>query len=1109
VNFRRVMLVLLPLLGALFVFMVLRLVYIDWETSLVLKQTMPGVDSLTVPVGKERMQAAKGMEHEVTLNLNLVRKDKQGRMEMRFLADRAEHLEKNTTDVERPQIQFFGKGDEIITLMADRGMFVTRQGIKNIADIESGTLWGHVVLVHDRGTPDDHSDDLLVDLENLKFNGETYELTTDGPVVVAGLEVNLSARKMRMTIDRATRRINTMAFMEDIFISLETGDRLRMGMFGSPPETAPAGATKPMTPATGAPPAAPAADTGGSGLWQIDLVGDVDARQAAQRLQCEHLILYNQSGGGAQEQTASGAGGAPGAARRPPDDRQGRREGEAFANAKFLQPGAPPPLVVMARGPLIITPVDAAERKSRPDDLNWAVATGSPVLVDDAQTHIVGAKVQYNTKTGAGSVIGSGTPVLLEQPGRLNLTGDRLDFQRGDPRAGRTPVAEVQGEGQLQALVQTASFTGSSMPKAPGAAPAAGSGAAAGASPPQEPTSTLRASWTRGMRLDFYRLPAGEDVSTGQISRAAFHGAAVIAQQDGLLKGDDLVIDFFRPTEGRGQAVERLQGHGAVFLKNEQAEAKTPPKDHAKDSSKMTVGDITCEDLDITFVRDNSGSMQPKELRASGDKKPLTEGGKVVLINDPQGKIQARDLTVRFGVNEKGSRDAQFLEAFGDVDINREDLQAQGDHVRRDLAAGTILLEGRPARAKRGESRVVGPYVEFSQTDGRARVRGAGELEMPANTDLRGRPRARAEPMFVQWQNFMLFEDKRNFAQFDGNVRAATGGSRLASQRLWIYFADRPQKAAAASDIAAPAAGGAADAPAASQKAKADSGGIQNLFGRKSLVRVLAENDVRAVEQQVAEDKTVRYHMEMTGDNLTYLDVNRKAYIRGPGTLRILSRERAKAGQALLPGLALAAVSAAWLGAVPEGYARTEVAWADSMAYDGSTDRAYFKGSVDTAHIGRGAPGGDVRARGQSGTTRIKSNDLQIVFSEKKPAEAAAPGAPLPPAADESREERMAVEKLVADGSISLWVNDRRGTCERLIYQRDPELIRLYRGPEDWARLWQENEATQEFGQVVARTITYEPSTGRIDVVDQQEMTVTPRPKPPAVPQPRPRATRP
>jgi hypothetical protein len=140
---------------------------------------------------------------------------------------------------------------------------------------------------------------------------------------------------------------------------------------------------------------------------------------------------------------------------------------------------------------------------------------------------------------------------------------------------------------------------------------------------------------------------------------------------------------------------------------------------------------------------------------------------------------------------------------------------------------------------------------------------------------------------------------------------------------------------------------------------------------------------------------------------------------------------------------------------------------------------------------------------------RLESADLQAIFSEKPAPEAAGaaqppqPGAPKPPQPeptqpakpDVPREERMAVEKILADGGVRLWVDDRRGTCERLVYQRDPEEIRLYRGMDDWARLWQQNEASQEFGEIVARVISFVPATGRINVVEQQSIVLSQKPK--------------
>ena len=1075
-TFKRVMLVVLPLMGAVLCFTILRWIYLDWEASLTdyRPETVQGVREM--PPGGRKMQTPGGFLHDRTENLNLARKDADGRVQMRFLADVVEHLTEETADIHRPRIQFFTSSGEIITLLADKGLAVTKGPLLNADDIESGRLWGNLVLVHDRATPEDFTDDIFVSLEDLQFDNTTYEMATDGPVVMVGGEMSLTARRMRMVLDRETRRINTMTFFEDILITLETGERMNF-LQSEPTEPAPTTPSAPPAAAAAAPDgtdpdssdtAAPE-DVSGD-LWRIDLAGDVDARQATQRLRCDHLSLYNtqrepeKTGepGQPQEGGAEGKTAAETAA-----------EAEAEAESKAL-------LIVMADGPLIITPVGPAERKALGDKQHQVAAAGRPVRIEDGETVILGDAVQFNQKTGVATIIGKDEPILLEQPGRLRLTGQRLDFHRNaDP-----PRVEVKGEGRLRADVQTNGLT-----------PSVTSASASETAGPVEPTP-LDASWNRGMELALYSLPSGETGGLGEIASAAFHGQAVLKQADGILKGDDLRIEFF-PAEGEGgQAVRRLVGHGDVFLKN----AQPPEKDPAKGEATPAIGDIACQDLEIQFARDASGGTQPKRLEAAGD----------VAINDPQGKIRAADLTVAFGPSDEGKTEARFLEAFGNVLIDRDDLHAEGDHVRQDRTAGTLLLEGKPARARRlhqittaagekveAQSRVVGPRIEFSETEGKARVTGAGELELPATSDLQGRPRDKPEPLIVEWTKSMLFEDTRNFAHFDGKVKAKTGGSRLDAQRLWIYFADVPK-----TETAEPEA-------AKAGQTKPPGSEIASLFGEsgeKRLVRLLAENDVRAIDEQLADDGTVRHRMEMIGDNLTFLEQNRKAYMHGPGRVRILSRERTRDGDKVSPGLPPDKADAHWKGDVPSGYARTSVGWVESMAYDGTSERAYFSGEVDATHVGRGVPGeGDTQRRTPT-NTRITSRDLQVVFAEKKPpASETAPAAEVAPASKTPREQRMTVEKLVADGNVMLWVDDRRGSGARLLYQREPELIRLYRGPgpDEWARLWQENEATQEFGLIAARTITYDPSTERVDVVDQQVMTVAPKPKP--VPKPLPK----
>ena len=1060
-TFRRVMLVLLPLLGAIFVFMAFRYWYRWMDASWSVEGVGTERQRLEEPEDREGLDVGDGLRIEVTTNLHIVRKDRQGRPEMAFLADRVEEREGNIADITRPRIQFYTRQGEVMTLVADQAQVVTTGPLTDVEHIKSGRMWGNVVLSHDSGSRDDPTDDLLVGVEDLQFSNKGYELTTDGPVILVAPEMLLTARKMRMVLDRETRRINTLTLLEDILISMEAGRRLQIGLGPvaeseaveepaevPPPPPKPASADR----APAGPGKAPEDEEDGGSLWRIDLGGNVDAWQMEQRLRCDRVALYNEAGRSRTPSGAASPGGAsPNAADLPavPPEEQRAPEADAAPPTEppeteappYLRPGALPPLTVVADGPLIITPVGPEEQKALGDKRYEMTATGKPVTVEDARTRIVGAEVNYNLKTGAGRVVGEDAPILLEQPGRMRLTGGRLDFNRS------LGTAEVRGKGELYALVATRSLTGApSGDSAEAAAPEAGK------------PSTLDASWERGMRLAFYRLPTGEESGMGEIRQAAFSGNAVVVQKDGRLEGDELVIDFFPARKGSGQAIKRLVGHGGVVVKNERGAAAA--------GRPETVGDITCEDLDITFARTDSGGTDPKELKASGR----------VAINDPKGKIRAEDLTVTFARTDEGSLEADFLDAYGNVLIERGDLEAEGDHVKRDLGKGVMLLEGKPAMAARGGSRIIGPRIEFRQAEGKATVNGAGRLEIPATTDLRGQPLRSPVPLHIDWSRRMSFEDKRNFAFFDGDVHTKMADSELSCRQMWVHFKDLPQKEGEASD------------GSAGKTRAGDELGTEGLLGRKGVQRILADKDVSAVERRLDEDGTVRYQMEMVGDNLTYLEENRKAYISSPGRLRILSREDSGAGDSAGKGLVPEDVAAAWDAGVPDGYARTEVAWAEAMAYDGKADRAYFKGNVETTHVGRAAPGGGGSSRREPTTTRIESDDLQIVFSEQAAAETTA----SPTQEQAPREERMNVEKLMADGGVKIWVDDRRGTGRRLIYTREPQRIRLYRGADQWAHLWQASEREQKFGEVVAGVITYWPATQRVDLVDQRVISGTP-----------------
>jgi hypothetical protein len=207
------MLVVLPVLAVVFVFMVLRTWYREWEAGSPAEVPDVSGGAIQKPAGGgAEMETGSGTGHEISTNVNLIRKDREGRPEMQFLAERIVHTEKNTSDITRPRIRFFSRSGEVITLSADYGHAVTKGAVTDISSIESGRLWGNVILIHHGKNYEDPADDILVGLEDLTFNNETYELATDGPVVMVGREMDLTARRMKMVLDRKTRRIDTMTF---------------------------------------------------------------------------------------------------------------------------------------------------------------------------------------------------------------------------------------------------------------------------------------------------------------------------------------------------------------------------------------------------------------------------------------------------------------------------------------------------------------------------------------------------------------------------------------------------------------------------------------------------------------------------------------------------------------------------------------------------------------------------------------------------------------------------------------------------------------------------------------------------------------------------------
>ncbi len=1108
--------------------------------------------------------------HLVSENVDITRKDETGRITMRIVAEKVLHYPDNRSRIVNPIIIYYSEAGETLALVGDEADILRKgNGGLELGDIRSGTVRGDVVLSHDRGTPENSLDDFLVGLDDLSFDNHTDEMRTEGPVILVGDEISLTARRMLIVMDRDTGRVSAMTFYEDILASLKAGDRLRMGLARMPGEPEPeadpsnvdAGSPEAGTGDTEDPAPSPTAGTGGGDddegpvLWRIDAAGDVDARQLDQRLTAPRVGLYSEmarplaeSREGAAvpaegnsgdvpapgDRSAAGGSGAPSAPSEP-----GESDAETDSGA---------PLMVIADGPLIITPVDADELALMGPRRHELAASGGRVTLRDGDLRVEGDEVVYNVRSGEGRIAGDEGGVALRQPGRLDLTGESLRFSRRDG------TAVVSGPGRLKASLD-----------APGlmAGPDAGHGGGserhpAGGDPGPE---AFEASWLQSMKLHFGRTDDLSGEALPEVLRAEFHGSAAVKQRGGVLKGDDLAIDFHPRRPGRrdvavplwltlaeeadperglvpldipkgtitswhvgpgadvetgdvlatidvGGAIEAvaspadgrvarvLRAAGSDVLPGDVvAVVETPGRQAVRRLTATKdvylagtdpvgteggplgrVGSIACRDeLIVDFVTEANGGSIPKTLDARG----------AVRVRDAEGEVRAERLHTKFARTEEGDVDVLWMEAQGDVRVDRGETRAEGDYVLRDVPGGRLVLVGRPATASRGTGsdrrHIVGPQIAFLEGEGRAEVRGKGELTVPTTTDLRGRPREAARPLTVHWSKGMAFREERNFAQFAGTVAVHTGGSRLNAEDLWILFKDVPPEPAGETATTPE------DVPdedkADEEAALAGLGELNRLLEGKAVERIVTQGPTDIVEQETDPDGGVRFRFELIGEDLTFLDEDRKAYTRKAGRLWVLARDVPAEGEPPGPPLPPPQAERLWERDVPDGYSRIGIGWTDEMAFDERTYRAYFSGGVETDYVGRAvSPAGGAASGGAAGgarrsRVRVESGDLQVAF-----VEAPDEGADVDPADPQT----LAVDKFVADKGVDLTVDDRQGSAHRLYYQRKPEMLRLYSGPGRDARLWRENESEQEFDLVVAREITYYPATGRIDVKGQK-----------------------
>ncbi|MGQ9573869.1 MAG: hypothetical protein ACUVUC_00995 [Thermoguttaceae bacterium] len=117
-------------------------------------------------------------------------------------------------------------------------------------------------------------------------------------------------------------------------------------------------------------------------------------------------------------------------------------------------------------------------------------------------------------------------------------------------------------------------------------------------------------------------------------------------------------------------------------------------------------------------------------------------------------------------------------------------IQITGDRIHvveasRPYAAATVT--GRSARVQGRGLALSGPVIHLNGGTNQLRVEGPGQLELPLDRDLGGRPLRDRRPLAIAWQHRMVLDGRT--AIFEESVDAAVAGQRLRAEAVEAVFA--------------------------------------------------------------------------------------------------------------------------------------------------------------------------------------------------------------------------------------------------------------------------------------------------------------------------------
>ena len=305
---------------------------------------------------------------------------------------------------------------------------------------------------------------------------------------------------------------------------------------------------------------------------------------------------------------------------------------------------------------------------------------------------------------------------------------------------------------------------------------AAGNGrirAVTGDKPTQQP---LEIRWTDSMRLQ--RVEGTPVLSLYGRPRVSMIGI-------GRLWADQLQV-FLRERADDTAAVDLLPG--------EVVPQRIVARGHVAIDSAALRGKVNQLEVRVEYDSSQLPSNAAENVnRWSGASKLASRSG----LRQRAYHIDGNRLTTLLTVSEQETQ-ITSLDVIGDVVFHEtstvsegdQPLEVRADHIHMDHAdspVAEIAIKGWPAQVTVAGMSIHAESLRLNRGTSHALIESPGELHLPVDRDLSGKPLATSQPLAIRWQKGM--ELKENRITFSGDVVALTDEGSLQTEQMVALLA--------------------------------------------------------------------------------------------------------------------------------------------------------------------------------------------------------------------------------------------------------------------------------------------------------------------------------